>query len=132
MEAAGAINVYQCATCGHKTVTVNLAEGVTPMFINCRSEQFCKGVAHSKMYRVPQDLTPTHEWYRPSRIEAKQLNGLDHWAGGGLWLRQKRDKEQIEYEPGNGVDLFGVSGIGTRQGSTSARKLRRLRRRGLI
>lgn len=37
MGKKGAVNVYRCRECGGETVTVNLDDGVTPMFLRCRA-----------------------------------------------------------------------------------------------
>lgn len=65
MEHAKAINRYTCR-CGWTIVTKNVVEGVTPMFVTCES---CGRDAASHMYRVRQNLVPTHEWYRPTESE---------------------------------------------------------------
>lgn len=86
MEAYGKINVYTCSK-GHKNVTVNGAEGVTPMIISCR-EKDCGRNAQSAWYNCPQNLTPTLEWYRPPASKKLNREEADHVIRGGLLLRK--------------------------------------------
>jgi hypothetical protein len=71
MSFQGKKNVYTC-TQGHKTITVDLHEGVTPFMMICKADG-CKETAQSCMYRCPQDLDPEYEWFRPTADEAKQI-----------------------------------------------------------
>lgn len=96
------INVYVCEY-GHRTVTIDRADGVTPALIVCKKEkQFsrlasnskkdktkppenksaiktnaaaheCGELAGSKLYRVIQTLNPTFEFYRPDYAEYKKI-----------------------------------------------------------
>lgn len=99
MEAAKAytkkwgVNVYVCETCGHKMVTRDCDLGVTPFMTHCRLGD-CEGWAQSRMYRVPQDLSPSHEWYRPSREEFDALDDATkiHCGNGGLLLRKNKGR----------------------------------------
>lgn len=99
-EANGAKNAYHCEVCLQYIVTVNLAEGVTPMFLSCRATDGCKGRMTSCMYppepwpkkdgfdvAIPQE--PTHVWYRPVSPEYDDLNRETkiHVRKGGLLLR---------------------------------------------
>ena len=86
------INIYACGN-GHETVTKDLHEGTTPMFIGCPkcSQDLGQSVSsYSKWYDVPQDLVPTHEWYAPEEAEKKTLDEqtLEHVNLGGLLLRK--------------------------------------------
>ena len=83
----GAINGYVCENCPHKMVTIDREAGVTPFMMPCEN---CKGWMRSSMYRVPQNLTPTHEFFRPSYEMLKTLTpGLfDHVKKGGLAFRK--------------------------------------------
>lgn len=90
-EQHNAINIYTCQTCGWKMITINRAEGVTPAFVSCENgcdpESFPTCI--SSMYRVPQTLTPTYEWYRPSDEEMKDKpHAVEHVRMGGLLLRK--------------------------------------------
>lgn len=68
-------NVYVCRDCGAQIVTVDRDSGTTPFLIACReSGSNCKGLAESNMYRVPQSLTPTHEWFHPTPEEYAKLD----------------------------------------------------------
>ena len=88
MEPYGKINVYTCPK-GHKNVTVNGAEGVTPMIISCR-EKNCGRNAQSAWYNCPQNLVPTLEWYRPPASKKLNREEADHVLRGGLLLRKLR------------------------------------------
>lgn len=92
------VNVYTCRECGKEHITVNLAAGVTSMFINCRSLGGCSGTAVSAMYRVDQNLLPEWVWYKP---DAKEVSKMDegmksHVERGGLVLRKATP---LELEP---------------------------------
>ena len=106
-------NAYFCDTCHGYIVTIDLEEGVTPMFLTCRvkgeprtPENDCLGRMHSMMYpdepwpdrdgygnEIPTE--PTWEWYKPDEQELKRMRrkgdeaGIEHVRKGGLMLRQK-------------------------------------------
>lgn len=104
METKDKLNAYICPKL-HHVITVNKADGVTPMFISCDK---CGERASSRMYNVDQSLTPTHEWYKPTpeelekavqetvteqKIEAKDVEMVrnsfkQHVDDGGLLLRK--------------------------------------------
>ena len=101
-EEKGKINAYICEDL-HTTITENLHEGTTPMFITCREcEKTSRTprMATSRMYRVNQSLKATHEWYNPNGEELKQelanahplshAGLLEHVGKGGLLLRKKK------------------------------------------
>lgn len=84
------INVYTCAE-GHKTVTVERGEGVTPMLLRCRVSPGCSHMARSAFYVVADPKpTPTHEWYRPSdeEVDAMPAAHRDHYRRGGFAIRE--------------------------------------------
>jgi hypothetical protein len=98
----GKRNIYECAK-GHKTVTVDTAQGVTSFIIGCptceaNGEQL---EAFSAMYRVPQTSVPTHEWYKATEEDLANLkadlhphqfaNLKDHVDQGGLLFRKLRE-----------------------------------------
>jgi hypothetical protein len=95
----GKRNIYECAK-GHKTVTVDTAEGVTAFTISCPAcEESGESVeAFSSFYRVPQTSKPTHEWYKPTKEDLIKLqaecqpyqfdNIMDHVNQGGLLFRK--------------------------------------------
>ena len=97
-EAAGRVNVYVFPY-GHRTVTRNMAEGVTPFMIGCppckaagalRNEPgFRYPMAESSFYRVDQTLDHSHEWYRPESIVGLDPDTAEHVRNGGLLLREK-------------------------------------------
>jgi hypothetical protein len=101
MEQTNKINAYVCFNL-HITVTKNVDEGVTPMFIACPK---CFKQAISMMYNVNQSSKPTQQWYKPTRdeivAEAKAVtknfnvsfldvfnNLQDHVSKGGLLMKE--------------------------------------------
>jgi hypothetical protein len=103
----GRINVYACTPplmpsstiksgCGYWIVTVDRHAGVTPMFVKCGH---CGGMATSRMYKVGDGLTPTHEWFRPKSLREiprsyRNDGALGHIARGGLLLRSVGKKDE--------------------------------------
>lgn len=99
MSFHGRENVYTCDRCGGFTVTIDVAEGVTPFMIECRASGKtgeCPGRAVSAFY--PKKPWPPHvpataawEWYRPNDREIRRLDrgSRDHVKNGGLLLRRR-------------------------------------------
>lgn len=89
MSFKGEKNVYICRTCGHGFATIDCDEGVTPFMTECKMPN-CSGMAQSFCYRVPHDLTPAYEWYRPepNEIDTLTAHTADHVHKGGLLLRE--------------------------------------------
>lgn len=87
----GKVNIYVCKE-GHKTITIDSVEGVTPFLIKCRCTGGCDELAQSSMYRVDQAQRPGYEWYKPDKKEFNNLDeGMkDHVNRGGLLLRRVR------------------------------------------
>jgi hypothetical protein len=106
------LNAYWCKVCGHYIVTVDLDEGVTPMFLACRVQgepndpaNTCTGTMQSMMYPphpwpktdgfgVAIPTEPTWEWYKPderelARMRRKDPAGYEHVRKGGLLLRKR-------------------------------------------
>lgn len=96
---AGDKNAYYCDLCKQYTITIDVDEGVTPMFLGCRATEGCKGRATSMMYPAEPwpDSVPTEpmfEWFKPV-LTAGQLKRhrrefdpfVDHVQRGGLDLR---------------------------------------------
>lgn len=84
------INVYTCPK-GHKTVTVDLVDGTTPMFLNCRNitdGHACDQTSRSAWYMCDQTLTPEFEWYRPGPEEKLNKEERQHCIQGGLLIRR--------------------------------------------
>jgi hypothetical protein len=94
----GKKNIYRCDadSCQHEMVTIDTDGGTTPFITACPR---CKANTVSRFYRVPQDLTPTHEWYSPTdrELEVVLLKFAnphqkqyvrDHVKMGGLLLRE--------------------------------------------
>jgi hypothetical protein len=106
--ARGQRNVYIC-TQGHHLTTVDLDDGVTPMFIKCRVPikrprgALCSERAHSGFYRDPMGgwAAPTHGWYRPSPAERAGLERdlQEHVDNGGLLLRPLLPNDDIPPQP---------------------------------
>jgi len=80
-------NAYDCTArkCGKSRVYRHADDGVTPMFDRC----VCGGQMVSRMYRDIPNVTPTHEWYKPSDAElATYSEGTRaHVKNGGLLPR---------------------------------------------
>lgn len=98
---AGKLNVYTCHQHRHTTVTIDREEGVTSFIISCpvcKTEGRGDVEAYSAMYRVSAGLTPTHEWYKPTEDDLRNLkvvvhpnhfaNLMDHVEQGGLLFRK--------------------------------------------
>ena len=92
MSFKGKKNVYVCRRCGHRTVTIDRDDGVTPFIIACKAVA-CVGEAQSEMYAVDQSLVPTHEWYQPTSAELIRMSPAmrKHVRMGGLALREIED-----------------------------------------
>lgn len=80
-------NIYECSD-SHKTVTIDIHCGTTPMIIDCPE---CQQSSHSKWYpKGIEDLSPSHYFYRPTFEQTLKLrnkpNTLDHVLKGGLLL----------------------------------------------
>jgi hypothetical protein len=106
-------NVYTCQKCGGKTITLDLAEGVTPFMLGCRAsgnEFECDGFAQSAMYRIPHD-TPEHgwEWFRPVGSEYRKLSRAmkEHVDNGGLDIRKRADVSKSDDPKGYYRDSRG-------------------------
>lgn len=102
----GEKNAYWCRDCHGYVVTLDVEDGVTPMFLACRvggepDKDRCSGTMESMMYpsepwpdkdgfghAIPTE--PTWEWYKPRRREYRKLDAAsrDHVDKGGLLLRR--------------------------------------------
>jgi hypothetical protein len=100
-------NAYFCKECRKVTITVDIDNGVTPMFIKCH---YCYGaMANSFMYNLPgclrydfsngkiAELPADLEWYKPSSEEYEKLSPheKEHIDKGGLIYRLRTDKPAI-------------------------------------
>lgn len=86
------INVYTCPK-GHKTVTIDTDEGVTPMFLSCMQKdddgkRNCIERAVSAGYRCDQSLMPEYEWFRPTSTKGMSRDMKEHINKGGLDFRK--------------------------------------------
>lgn len=104
-------NAYYCRACKKITLTVDVDEGVTPMFILC---PHCNCSATSFMYQLPGCLmfeyseekrcmipSPVdYEWYKPDEKETLMLSKGEagHVFKGGLLMRKRTNKEPIYRE----------------------------------
>ena len=92
-------NVYTC-TAGHMTLKVDVDEGVTPFMTRC-THAGCRERATSACYpRGPKPAdypAPSHEWYKPSRKEAKKLDAgsREHVKKGGLLMRKRTGAKPV-------------------------------------
>jgi hypothetical protein len=106
--AVGEKNAYWCDSCHGYVVTIDVDDGVTPMFLACRAKgeptdpgNDCRGTSRSMMYpdepwpdqdgygnAIPTE--PEWEWYRPTLKWARRQGAetLDHVNRGGLLLRR--------------------------------------------
>ena len=82
-------NIYTCKICGKYIVTIDMDEGVTPMFLNCRATRDCHGTMVSHMYRVPQNIDPDWEWHKPIDLSGLSPDMREHVELGGLCIRRK-------------------------------------------
>ena len=89
-------NVYACPICLRFTTTIDVDDGVTPMFLDCRASGRvgdCPGIAMSEWYpdgpRPSYIPPPTFEWYKPSAEEVEKMDPTmqDHCRKGGLEIR---------------------------------------------
>lgn len=86
-------NAYTCDTCHKSWVTVDLHEGVTPMFSQCFATNGCRGKGRSAMYpeggsKPPARLGPVIiEWFRPSNLESYSYEMQEYLRKGGLARR---------------------------------------------
>lgn len=97
------INAYVCPHL-HTTVTIEYGDGNTSFMMSC-PKCLKKGVqelATSQVYKVNQNLTPTHEWYKPTAEEIEHIRKSSpdsnfrqlqqHVMRGGLLLRELSKK----------------------------------------
>jgi len=102
-------NAYFCNKCKRVTITVDVDNGVTPMFNSCIH---CGEMASSFMYQIPGcmrfgfkegkmvTLEADLEWYKPNGSELKKLPSYEkeHVNKGGLLCRKRTDREPIYTE----------------------------------
>lgn len=94
-------NSYYCNVCHNVTITVDVANGVTPMFIDCLATPDCKGMAASAGYpRTKAETKPSWEWYKPAKLRGLSPSEIDHVELGGLLLRKRTAAAPIYHEEG--------------------------------
>lgn len=81
-------NIYTCEGCGAHIVTVDVDDGTTPYLTPCTETSGCGRLMRSSLYRVDQNMKPSHEWYRPSSTAEFSQHTRDHVEKGGLLLRR--------------------------------------------
>lgn len=87
------VNCYRCDRCGSITKTIDVDDGVTPLFYQC---EYCENhFARSTAYHdIAPKQKPTQEWYRPTLNEClkwrKNPSMLEHILNGGLDVRPIR------------------------------------------
>ena len=95
------VNIYSCPN-GHKTISRDIDEGVTPSSIVCQhsAKEGKKYVlAFSHFYNVPSDLWDDAEieWYKPKYPERIKDAALrQHVDSGGLLRRYVGQGEETE------------------------------------
>ena len=94
-------NAYFCKVCKHTTITVDVDNGITPMFILC---PHCGCSATSFMYQLPGALhigvEAEFEWYKPDEKQTLMLSKgeAEHVFNGGLLMRKRTKKTPIYKE----------------------------------
>lgn len=86
-------NGYKCPACGGAWLTVDLDEGVTPMFSPCFATEGCRGTAFSMGYPSgpPPNLPLLIEWYKPMHTKGVSYEMSQHLHNGGLMRRAAID-----------------------------------------
>lgn len=109
-------NGYSCKVCGARFVTVDIHDGVTPFMVSHRRfdpNTLCSGLCESHFYRVPQELHPTHEWFKRNDEDARRFYRhepamLDHVLRGGLELRAREDTATVVHGDGR-VETYRIT-----------------------
>lgn len=89
MSYKGRINQYTCS-CGEIITTIDRDEGTSAFTVPCEK---CDLVMYSSLYRVSQDLIPTHEWYKAKIKKNMSLAMKQHIEMGGLLFRKLIDSK---------------------------------------
>lgn len=80
------INVYTCPY-GHQTITIDRADGITPLNFRCKKHG-CQEFAASSWYMVDQRQKPEYEWYKPGSMVGLSEAEIEHVQKGGLLIRK--------------------------------------------
>lgn len=108
-------NSYTCRVCGGTITTLDIDEGVTPMFVLCRYTKGCRGDMVSAAYHVNPSAPHQYEWYKPDADELASIKDdglLEHYRLGGLALRRREissaviEADIVEYV--RSVDLLSA------------------------
>ena len=88
-------NGYQCPA-GHRTITIDLDDGVTPMMIDCPE---CGKRAASEWYAVDQSLEPSIGFYTPNHAQLLTQTPAvkEHVLRGGLLNRPLSADERVRF-----------------------------------
>jgi hypothetical protein len=86
-------NGYKCPACGGAWLSVDLDEGVTPMFSPCFAMEGCRGTAYSMGYPSgpPKNLPLLIEWYKPVTTLGLSYEAKLYVEKGGLVRRATRN-----------------------------------------
>ena len=84
------LNIYTCDTCHKPIITIDIDEGATPAFLNCRATEDCKGTMHSHGYTLKKFV-----WFKPDpdiKDDRGKLfynkNMQEHIKMGGLDIKE--------------------------------------------
>lgn len=118
------IHVYTCPF-GHTMVTVEIAEGSTPMLMTCRQNHVdgkqCTAATQINLQKSYAGLIPEFEWYKPVELRGLSRQEKDHVREGGLLLRKIEQSQLptiadvLEFakpflydRPGTDTDLYSM------------------------
>jgi hypothetical protein len=134
----GKKNAYKCEACRCLTITIDIDEGVTPMYLACRCapHKSCTAPSQSQVYpSYAQDLGHHWEWFKPDSETIQKMSDemKDHLARGGLAIRRAPScycgDYKHQHEGGVGSCLVCASGVppsgGCKQYEATATKDRR-------
>jgi hypothetical protein len=84
------LNIYIGEDESDHIITIDINAGNSPFVIQ---DPKTKKIYQSLVYLVPQDVTPTHEFYMPSKLEYAKLSKAqkDYLGSGKLLLRKIGD-----------------------------------------
>lgn len=98
------LNAWRCEVCSVPFIAFDRHPGTTPMLVAHQTldpDTDCTGMCASVFYSREgvyaaavdlgqQQVTPSHEWYRPSAVELRAAPGgiREHVAQGGLLVRE--------------------------------------------
>ena len=97
-ERLGAVNGYNCQTCGWATLTINLNHGTTPMFIGCRGDQTKNPNAPENIvigeHRCSSNMYQPQNWWLTKKSPALCIEHA--WIRPtGRWLLEWIKKQNV-------------------------------------